>query len=193
MSSDLVAVENRLWATADQLWANTGLKPSEFSTPVLGLIFLRYADKRFSDCALILNAKGIPPDEREPMDYQAEGVLYLPDAARFGNLLTLTEGANLGKAIATAMQLAEEHNPELKGVLPRGYNLLPNATLVELLRLLAPLDLEGDVFGKVYEYFLGNFALKEGQKGGVSYTPTSIVRLNVEILQPFHGRIFDPA
>ena len=76
MSSDLVAVENRLWATADQLWANTGLKPSEFSTPVLGLIFLRYADKRFSDCALILNAKGIPADEREPMDYQAEGVLY---------------------------------------------------------------------------------------------------------------------
>jgi type I restriction enzyme M protein len=193
MSSDLVAIESRLWATADQLWANTGLKPSEFSTPVLGLIFLRYADKRFSDCAFVLNAKGIPPDEREPMDYQAEGVLYLPDAARFGNLLALNEGANLGKAVATAMQLVEEHNPELKGVLPRGYNLLPNTTLVELLRLLAPLDLEGDAFGKVYEYFLGNFALKEGQKGGVFYTPTSIVRLIVEILQPFHGRIFDPA
>ena len=193
MSSDLVAIENRLWAAADQLWANTGLKPSEFSTPVLGLIFLRYADKRFSDCALILNAKGIPPDEREQMDYQAEGVLYLPDAARFGNLLTLTEGANLGKAIATAMQLVEEHNPELKGVLPRGYNLLPNATLVELLRLLASVDLDGDAFGKVYEYFLGNFALKEGQKGGVFFTPTSIVRLIVEILQPFHGRIGDLA
>ena len=193
MASDLVAVENRLWATADQLWANTGLKPSEFSTPVLGLIFLRYADKRFSDCAIILNAKGIPADEREPMNYQAEGVLYLPDEARFSHLLTLTEGANLGKAIATAMSLVEEHNPELKGVLPRGYNLLPNATLVELLRLLAPLDLEGDAFGKVYEYFLGNFAMKEGQKGGVFYTPTSIVRLIVEILQPFHGRIFDPA
>jgi type I restriction enzyme M protein len=193
MSSDLVAVENRLWATADQLWANTGLKPSEFSTPVLGLIFLRYADKRFSDCALILNAKGIPPDEREAMDYQAEGVLYLPDAARFGNLLAMTEGANLGRAIATAMALVEEHNPELKGVLPRGYNLLPNATLVELLRLLASVDLDGDAFGKVYEYFLGNFALKEGQKGGVFFTPTSIVRLIVEILQPFHGRIGDLA
>ena len=193
MSSDLVAIENRLWAAADQLWANTGLKPAEFSTPVLGLIFLRYADKRFGECAQILHAKGIPADEREPMDYQAEGVLYLPDAARFSHLLTLTEGANLGKAIATAMSLVEEHNPELKGVLPRGYNLLPNATLVELLRLLAPLDLEGDAFGKVYEYFLGNFALKEGQKGGVFYTPTSIVRLIVEILQPFHGRIFDPA
>ena len=113
MSSDLVAIENRLWATADQLWANTGLKPSEFSTPVLGLIFLRYADKRFADCALILNAKGIPSDEREPMDYQAEGVLYLPNEARFGNLLTMTEGANLGRAIAGAMALVEEHNPEL--------------------------------------------------------------------------------
>ena len=193
MASDLVAVENRLWATADQLWANTGLKPSEFSTPVLGLIFLRHADKRFSDAATLLHAKGIAPDEREPIDYQAEGVLYLPDEARFSYLLTLTEGVNLGRAIAGAMALVEEHNPELKGVLPRGYHLLPNATLVELLRLLAPLDLEGDAFGKVYEYFLGNFALKEGQKGGVFYTPTSIVRLIVEILQPFHGRIFDPA
>lgn len=193
MASDLVAIESRLWAAADQLWANTGLKPAEFSTPVLGLIFLRYADKRFGEVATILDAKGIPADEREPMDYQAEGVLYLPDQARFSHLLKLTEGANLGKAIATAMSLVEEHNPELKGVLPRGYNLLPNATLVELLRLLAPLDLEGDAFGKVYEYFLGNFALKEGQKGGVFYTPTSIVRLIVEILQPFHGRIFDPA
>ncbi len=193
MSSDLVAIENRLWAAADQLWANTGLKPAEFSTPVLGLIFLRYADKRFGEASTALLAKGLDADELEAMDYQAEGVLYLPDEARFSHLLTLTEGANLGKAIATAMALVEEYNPELKGVLPRGYNLLPNATLVELLRLLAPLDLEGDAFGKVYEYFLGNFALKEGQKGGVFYTPTSIVRLIVEILQPFHGRIFDPA
>jgi len=193
MASDLVAIENRLWAAADQLWANTGLKPAEFSTPLLGLIFLRYADKRFGEAAHLLESKGIAPDEREPMDFQAEGVLYLPDEARFSHLLMLTEGANLGKAIATAMALVEEHNPELKGVLPRGYNLLPNGTLVELLRLLAPLDLEGDAFGKVYEYFLGNFAMKEGQKGGVFYTPTSIVRLIVEILQPFHGRIFDPA
>ncbi len=193
MSSDLVAIENRLWAAADQLWANTGLKPAEFSTPVLGLIFLRYADKRFGECATPLHARGILADEREPVDYQAEGVLYLPEQARFSHLLTLTEGANLGKAIANAMALVEEHNPELKGVLPRGYQQLPHATLVELLRLLAPLDLEGDAFGKVYEYFLGNFALKEGQKGGVFYTPTSIVWLIVEILQPFHGRIFDPA
>ncbi len=193
MSSDLVAIENRLWAAADQLWANTGLKPSEFSTPVLGLIFLRYADKRFTELTQFLVDDGTPADEIDAVDYQAEGVLYLPEEARFSHLLKLTEGANLGKAIAAAMALVEEHNAELKGVLPRGYNLLPNATLSELLRLLAPLDLEGDAFGKVYEYFLGNFAMKEGQKGGVFYTPTSIVKLIVEILQPFHGRIFDPA
>ena len=160
---------------------------------MLGLIFLRYADKRFTELTAAMLAQGTPADEIDAVDYQAEGVLYLPEAARFSSLQALTEGANLGKSIANAMALVEEQNPELKGVLPRGYNLLPNATLVELLRLLAPLDLEGDAFGKVYEYFLGNFALKEGQKGGVFYTPTSIVRLIVEILQPFHGRIFDPA
>ena len=193
MTSDLVAVENRLWAAADQLWANTGLKPSEFSTPVLGLIFLRYADTRFAEADAALAAKGIAPEDREPMDYQAAGVLYLHEEARFSYLQSLTEGANLGHFISNAMIMVEEHNPELRGVLPRGYNALPNATLVELLRLLAPLDLQGDAFGKVYEYFLGNFALKEGQKGGVFYTPTSIVRLIVEIIQPFHGRIFDPA
>ena len=159
--SELAAIEASLWATADQLWANTGLKPAEFSTPVLGLIFLRYADKRFTEQERHLDKKRISADE--------------------------------GKAIATAMSRIEEHNTDLKGVLPRGYNLLPNNTLTELLRLLAPLDLSGDAFGKVYEYFLGNFAMKEGQKGGVFYTPESIVRLIVEILQPFHGRIFDPA
>jgi hypothetical protein len=193
VTSDLVAVENRLWAAADQLWANTGLKPSEFSTPVLGLIFLRYADTRFAEADAALAARGIAPRDREATDYQAEGVLYLPEDARFAYLQSLTEGADLGRHITRAMTLVEDHNPELRGVLPRGYTLLPNATLVELLRLLAPLDLQGDAFGKVYEYFLGNFALKEGQKGGVFYTPTSIVRLIVEVIQPFHGRIFDPA
>lgn len=193
MAADLVAVENHLWAAADQLWANTGLKPSEFSTPVLGLIFLRYADKRFTEAQAKLTAKGLMADDLEPFDYQAEGVLYLPDEARFSHLCTLTEGDNLGKAINNAMALVEANNDDLKGVLPRSYNKLPNPTLVELLRLLAPLELEGDAFGKVYEYFLGNFAMKEGQKGGVFYTPTSIVRLIVEIIEPFHGRIFDPA
>jgi type I restriction enzyme M protein len=193
MASDIAAAETRLWAAADQLWANTGLRPADFSEPVLGLIFLRYADKRFQEALAALKKKGFDEDELEPHDFQAEGVVYLPESARFPYLLQLTEGNNVGKALNEAMLLIEGGNTELKGVLPRSYNRLPNATLVELLRLLAPLDLAGDAFGKVYEYFLGSFARAEGSKGGVFYTPTSIVRLIVEILQPFHGRIFDPA
>ncbi len=193
MALDLSAVETRLWAAADQLWANTGLRPADFSEPVLGLIFLRYADKRFEEVRRRLLKKGFDEDELEPHDFQAEGVVYLPDHARFSYLLQLTEGDNVGKALNETMLLIEGGNSDLKAVLPRSYNRLPNATLVELLRLLSPLDLEGDAFGQVYEYFLGAFARAEGSKGGVFYTPTSIVRLIVEILQPFHGRIFDPA
>lgn len=193
MAADLAAAESRLWAAADQLWANTGLRPADFSEPVLGLIFLRYADVRFQEAHKTLLGKGFGADELEPTDYQAEGVVYLPESARFSSLLQLTEGDNVGKALNEAMLLIEGGNADLKGVLPRSYNKLPNATLVELLRLLAPLDLAGDAFGKVYEYFLGSFARAEGSKGGVFYTPGSIVRLIVEILQPYHGRIFDPA
>lgn len=193
MAADLAAAETRLWAAADQLWANTGLRPADFSEPVLGLIFLRYADVRFEEAHKALLGKGFEADELEPTDYQAEGVVYLPESARFSSLLQLTEGDNVGKALNEAMLLIEGGNADLKGVMPRSYNRLPNATLVELLRLLAPLDLAGDAFGKVYEYFLGSFARAEGSKGGVFYTPGSIVRLIVEILQPYHGRIFDPA
>ena len=185
MPSDLVAIENHLWAAADQLWANTGLKPAEFSTPVLGLIFLRYADKRFGETTQILHARGIAAADREPMDYQAEGVLYLPEEARFSHLLTLTEGDNLGKAIDDAMKLIEDTNPELKDVLPRGYKRLEiHPQRAPAAVRIPPLDLEGDAFGKIYEYFLGKFAMTEGQKGGEFFTPTRIVRLIVEIIEP---------
>jgi type I restriction enzyme M protein len=152
-------IENRLWSAADQLWANTGLRPSQFSTPVLGLIFLRYAEKRFVDMQAILKKEGIDPKKADKYDYQERGVLYLPKKALFSYLLTLPEGENLGRAVNEAMAAVESENEELKGVLPRNYTVLPNATLVELLRLLAPLDLEGDAFGKIYEYFLGAFAM----------------------------------
>ena len=128
-------------------------------------------------------------------DYQARGVLYLPEAARFATLLKLPEGANIGKAINDAMRAIEADNVELKDVLPRSYNALDNTTLVTLLKTFAsiPMDLEGDAFGRIYEYFLGKFAMSEGQKGGEFFTPTSLVKLIVEIIEPFHGRIFDPA
>jgi len=122
-------------------------------------------------------------------------VLYLPDEARFKNLLDLPEGENIGKAINEAMKAVEADNPDLKDVLPKSYNRLDNATLVELLKLMASIhmDIKGDAFGKIYEYFLGNFAMSEGQKGGEFFTPTSLVRLIVNIIEPYHGRIFDPA
>lgn len=187
-------VAKRLWAAADQLWANTGLKPAEFSTPVLGLIFLRYAEKKYAAAEEKLgpiNSGGRRKVKKE--DYVAEGVIFLPPEARFSHLLELTEGDNIGKAINEAMKAVEEENPELRGALPRNYTALENWVLMELLKQIGPVDLSGDAFGKVYEYFLANFALKEGQKGGVFYTPESIVKLIVEILEPYHGRIFDPA
>jgi type I restriction enzyme M protein len=190
---DLNDLESRLWSAADKLWANTGLKPSEFSTPVLGLIFLRYAERRFNEVESALRKSGTPASEIEPFDYKAEGALYLPKTARFAHLANLPEGDNIGKAINDAMAAIEVTNDELKGVLPRSYGKIDNSVLIELLRLLGPVDIEGDAFGKIYEYFLGNFAMKEGQKGGVFYTPTSIVKLIVEILEPYHGQIFDPA
>jgi type I restriction enzyme M protein len=193
MATDIADTETRLWAAADKLWANTGLKPSEFSTPVLGLIFLRYAETRFVEVQRQYKAKGTPAEDIEKFDYQAEGVLFLPEKARFSTLLKLAEGDNLAKALNDAMAAIEAENEDLKGVLPRAYTRIENWVLVQLLRLLAPVEIEGDAFGQVYEYFLGNFALKEGQKGGVFYTPTSIVKLIVEIIEPFHGRIFDPA
>jgi type I restriction enzyme M protein len=186
-------LESRLWSAADKLWANTGLKPSEFSTPVLGLIFLRYAERRFHEVETALLKKGMATGEIEPFDYKADGALYLPENARFAYLADLPEGEAIGRAINDAMAAVETANDELKGVLPRSYGKLDNHVLVELLRLLGPVEIEGDAFGKIYEYFLGNFALKEGQKGGVFYTPTSIVKLIVEILEPYHGQIFDPA
>ena len=187
-------IEKRLWSAADQLWANTGLKPAEFSTPVLGLIFLRYAEKKFAEAQKRLDkAKEGKRRKTGRADYQAEGVLFLRDDARFTYLQSLTEGDNIGKAVNEAMKAIEEENPDLKGVLPRNYNQIENWILIELLKILGPIEIDGDAFGKIYEYFLGNFAMREGQKGGVFYTPTSIVRLIVEIIEPFHGRIYDPA
>lgn len=194
MTIDFNQIESRLWAAADQLWANTGLKPAEFSNPVLGLIFLRYAEKKFLEAEATLIENGLDSAEIEKFDYQAEGALYLSDNARFSYLLGLAEGQDVGKAVNEAMTAVERENEELKGVLPHSYAKLPNDVLIELLRLMDSLgEIEGDAFGKIYEYFLGKFALAEGQKGGVFYTPTCIVQLIVEIIEPFHGKIFDPA
>ena len=188
-------IESRLWAAADELRANSKLKSSEYSVPVLGLVFLRYADHKIQAAAKGLAGQGGGRRKIGPADYQAKGVLYLPEAARFSALIKVPEGANIGAAINDAMRAIEAENPDLKDVLPKTYNRFENSLLKELLKTMnsVPMDIEGDAFGKIYEYFLGNFAMSEGQKGGEFFTPTAIVKLIVGMIQPFHGRIFDPA
>jgi type I restriction enzyme M protein len=188
-------IEKRLWNAADELRANSKLKSSEYSVPVLGLIFLRHADHRFTEAQKELEKTQPAPHHASKLWYQAQGTIYLPEKARFSSLLNLPEGANIGSAINDAMRAIEEENEDLRDVLPKAYGHLDNATLVTLLKNFAsiPVDTEGDTFGKIYEYFLGNFAMSEGQKGGEFFTPTSLVRLIVEVIEPYHGRIFDPA
>ncbi len=142
-----------------------------------------------------LEGKGSGRRQIGKADYQARGVMYVPETARFGYLRTLPEGADIGQALNRAMEAIEVENTDLKGVLPRDYARFDNSVLAELLRLIGsiPDDIEGDAFGKIYEYFLGNFAMTEGQRGGEFFTPTSIVKLIVDIIEPFQGRILDPA
>ncbi|RPI74982.1 MAG: SAM-dependent DNA methyltransferase [Desulfobacteraceae bacterium] len=188
-------IESRLWDAADELRANSKLKSSEYSVPVLGLVFLRYADHKFQAAAKELAGKSSGRKKIGPADYQAKGVLYLPEVSRFSKLIQLPEGANIGAALNSAMRAIETENPDLKDVLPKTYNRFENTLLKELLKTMnsVPMDIEGDAFGKIYEYFLGHFAMSEGQKGGEFFTPTAIVQLIVGIIEPFHGRIFDPA
>src|SRR5574341_743000 len=151
----LKALEDRLWDAADQLRANSHLKSSEYSVPVLGLIFLRYADVKFAHA-----------DEQLKVKF-----------------------ANRRRGIT------RDDYQELRVVLPKTYTAFDKTLLTELLKNFnsIPMDIEGDAFGKIYEYFLGKFAMSEGQKGGEFFTPTSLVRLIVEVIEPYHGRIYDPA
>lgn len=195
MANNHSDTEKRLWDAADEFRANSDLKSSEYAVPVLGLIFLRYADHRFTIAEKELEGKGSGRRKIGKEDYQAKGVMYVPPTARFSHLLSLPEGENIGKAINEAMKAVEAENVDLKGVLPRTYTKIDNAILVSLLKNFSQIamDAEGDTFGKIYEYFLGNFARAEGQRGGEFFTPTSLVKLIVEIIEPYHGRIYDPA
>jgi type I restriction enzyme M protein len=194
-STDLATVRRTLWTAADQLRANSTLAPNEYRGPVLGLIFLAYAEHRFEQVRPELEAKVTVRRPVTADDFRARSVLFIPEEARLSFLVDLPEGDDLGAAVDTAMRLVETNNLELKDVLPKGYQRLEKSTLTELLRLFAPLPrkLSGDAFGLIYEDFLSNFAKAEGRLGGEFFTPYSIVRLIVEIIEPFHGRVFDPA
>lgn len=193
------ALEKSLWDAADHLRANSGLKPQEYSGPILGLIFLRFAEVRFivqhetlSDIGSS-SRRGSRVDD--PAAYHADGVLYVSQEARFDYLLTLPEASDIGSKINSAMREIERHNPVLAGVLPKSYNIFTGTLLKELLKKMSeiPANVDFDAFGRIYEYFLGKFAMKEGQGGGEFYTPSSIVKLLTSVIEPFHGRILDPA
>lgn len=197
--SATTTLEKRLWDAADQLRANSGLKPQEYSGPILGLIFLRFAEVRFAVLRAKLESAGSSARRGsrvdDPTAYQAESVLYLSPEARFDYLLTLPESTNIGAKVNAAMREIEQHNLTLAGVLPKTFNLFTSTLLKELLKKVSeiPATLDYDAFGRIYEYFLGEFAMTEGQGGGEFYTPSSIVRLLTEVIEPFHGRILDPA
>lgn len=189
MTTHVQKLEDQLWNAADGLRTNSELNSNEYSAPVLGLIFLKYADYKLGTLAEKLGT-----DTPDKLDVQAEGVLYLPEEARFKILLNLPEGSDIGKAINDAMKAIEAENEDLRGTLPKNYTTIDNRILIELLKNFNSIDFsEGDVFGKIYEYFLAKFALAEGQGGGEFFTPTSIVKLIVEIIEPYQGKIFDPA
>ena len=192
-------LEKRLWDAADQFRANSSLSAAQYSQPVLGLIFLRFAEVRFAaqhaklEKTSASSRRGSRVDD--PSAYHADGILFLPANSRFDYLLSLPEAADIGAKVNDAMRDIEKHNSQLAGVLPKTYNIFTSTLLKGLLKKVSeiPATLDYDAFGRIYEYFLGEFAMTEGQGGGEFYTPSSIVRLLAEVIEPYHGRILDPA
>ena len=206
MNNDkLKDLNKRLWDTADELRANTGLKASEYSTPILGLIFLKFADSKYEQYEESINKEyqDLKGGRREkPIEEIAieKCGFYLPKESRYDYLLNLSEEEDIAKNIKEAIEGIEKHSPELVGILPKDsyHNLSKEDNNKILNRLLRnfndiPTDIENDIFGEIYEYFLGNFALKEGQGGGEFFTPRTVVQYMVEVLKPREGKILDPA
>jgi len=203
-TEELKQLENDLWRSADTLRANSDLKSSEYSTPVLGLIFLKFADNRYRrfEKEILREYSRLKGTRREkPLSEIAieKCGFYLPDHARYDHLLNLPEEEDVARAIKKAMEAIEDYKPELRGVLPQDeYFRLTRTDKTIPAQLLKnfsniPRNADGDMFGQIYEYFLGNFAMAEGQGGGEFFTPRSVVRLMVEIIEPFGGAVFDPA
>ena len=202
----LKQLERDLWDAADSLRANSDLRSSEYSTPVLGLIFLRFADNKYRQhekeiLGEYAKLKGTRR-EKAVSDIAIEKCgFYLPDHARYDYLLNLPEKVDIAKAIKKAMEAIQEYKPELQGMLPENEYArltrnektrdIPNKLLKNFANI--PRDASGDIFGQIYEYFLAEFARTEGQKGGEFFTPRSVVRLMVEISEPHGGSVFDPA
>jgi len=194
-------LEKQLWKAADKLRKN--IDAAEYKHIMLGLIFLKYISDAFEELFQKLESgkgefEGADPEDKD--EYKAENVFFVPPSARWSFLQDHAKQATIGKTVDDAMDAIERENPSLKGVLPKVFarqNLDPTS-LGGLIDLIANIALgqakarSADVLGHVFEYFLGEFALAEGKKGGQFYTPRSVVELLVEMLEPYEGRVFDP-
>jgi type I restriction enzyme M protein len=195
------SLEKQLWKSADKLRKN--IDAAEYKHVVLGLIFLKYISDAFEELYATLKAgegeyAGADPEDKD--EYKAENVFFVPQDARWTHLQAHAKQPTIGKTVDEAMDTIEKGNTSLKGVLPKVYarqNLDPTS-LGELIDLISNIALgdaksrSADVLGHVFEYFLGEFALVEGKKGGQFYTPRSVVELLVEMLEPYKGRVLDP-
>ena len=197
----ITEIEKTLWQSADALRSN--MDAAAYKHVALGLIFLKYISDAFKNKFELLSseaerAKGADPED--PDEYRAENIFFVPEKARWDYLVGRSKMPTIGKDVDEAMQEIEAQNPALKGVLPKEYSRadLDKAKLGQLLDLFNNINFnqeeanEQDLLGQVYEYFMGQFADAEGKKGGQFYTPRSIVKLLVEMLEPYKGRIYDP-
>ncbi|MBU1613575.1 type I restriction-modification system subunit M [Patescibacteria group bacterium] len=190
-----IGFEDKLWKAADKLRNN--MDAAEYKHVVLGLIFLKYISDKFSDIYMRLQNEE-HADPEDPEEYKAENAFWVPKEARWEFLQSKAKLPEIGKIIDTAMDLIEAENQPLKGVLPKDYNrpALDKKRLGEVIDLIGTIGMSEengqDVLGRVYEYFLGQFASAEGKKGGQFYTPESIVKTLVYMLRPFKGRVYDP-
>ena len=193
-------LESELWESADLLRQGSKLSSQEYSMPVLGLIFLRYAYSRFKFVEgeimkdrPVRNGRVLPV---EASDFKQKSAIFLPEKARYDYLLNLPDDADCGKAVNEAMELIESESVQLKGILPKTYTSFRNDLLKELLRIFnnsAFNEINDDILGRIYEYFLNKFASSIASDDGVFFTPKSLVKMIVNIIEPTHGTVLDPA
>ena len=193
-------LEADLWESADLLRAGSKLTSSQYCMPVLALLFLRYAYSRFKmvEAELLRNrpSRGGRVMPVEPSDFAAKSALYLPREAQFDYLVNLSDDQPLGEAVNRAMTLVEEQSEQLTGILPKSYTMFSDELLRELLRIFNNKTLDeigGDVIGRIYEYFLSKFAKAVASDDGVFFTPKSLVKMLVNVLEPVQGVMLDPA
>ena len=191
--------EADLWRAADALRSN--MDAAEYKHVVLGLIFLKYISDAFEEQHARLEAeRGQGADPEDPDEYRAVNIFWVPKEARWSHLKANAKQPTIGKIVDDAMLAIERDNPSLKGVLPKDYAhpRLDKQRLGQLIDLVGNIGLgdkanrSRDILGRVYEYFLSQFASAEGKKGGQFYTPRCVVRLLVEMLSPYKGRVYDP-